>query len=245
MSLYPTSHCSHIFSAADIRLASATTSCQYSHTTSKHSLTVNRNSTFSPGSPVTYTDHFNEIGQYNVHLNFLEKAWAAWYAYMQNDTLATGIMSFVLHELVYFGRALPFIIMDRIPYFKQFKIQGVSLLTLHSTALTDRSIKCLPWPNNGNAPNLSSSHISRSNYLKYGSSIHWHTTSERQQAYHFHHGKLWRIKLPFFSFLKMHGIIGFTEHCTPKCYTKRSTSFTINTVHHSVLQLNMLPQLKL
>jgi methylsterol monooxygenase len=44
---------------------------------------------------------------------------------MQNDVLATGIMSFVMHETVYFGRALPWIIMDYIPYFKQYKIQGV------------------------------------------------------------------------------------------------------------------------
>lgn len=82
-----------------------------------------RNSTIA--SPVTYTDHFNDISQYNVHLNIFEKAWAAWYAYMQNDVLATGIMSFVLHEVVYFGRALPFMIMDKIPYFHKYKIQGV------------------------------------------------------------------------------------------------------------------------
>jgi methylsterol monooxygenase len=30
----------------------------------------------------------------------VEKLWAAWYLWMQNDTLATGIMSFVLHEFV-------------------------------------------------------------------------------------------------------------------------------------------------
>lgn len=50
---------------------------------------------------------------------------------MQNDVLATGIMSFVLHEAVYFGRALPFILMDKIPYFHQYKIQGVSSWPLH------------------------------------------------------------------------------------------------------------------
>ena len=55
-----------------------------------------------------------------------EKAWAAWYAYMQNDVLATGIMSFTMHEVIYFGRALPFIIMDKIPYFRKYKIQAVS-----------------------------------------------------------------------------------------------------------------------
>ena len=44
---------------------------------------------------------------------------------MENDTLATGIMSFVMHELVYFGRSLPWIIIDRIPWFRRYKIQSV------------------------------------------------------------------------------------------------------------------------
>lgn len=89
-------------------------------------LIVFRNSTYSNGIPVSYTEHYNDISQYNIHLNVFEKAWAAWYAYMQNDVLATGIMSFVMHEVVYFGRALPFMIMDKIPYFHKYKIQAVS-----------------------------------------------------------------------------------------------------------------------
>ena len=44
---------------------------------------------------------------------------------MQNDTLATGIMSFVMHEAVYFGRSLPWIIVDAIPAFNKYKIQNV------------------------------------------------------------------------------------------------------------------------
>lgn len=44
---------------------------------------------------------------------------------MQNDVLATGIMSFVMHEFVYFGRSLPWIIIDRMPYFNKYKIQAV------------------------------------------------------------------------------------------------------------------------
>ena len=54
--------------------------------------------------------------------------WAAWYAYMQNDVLATGIMSFLMHEIVYFGRSLPWIIIDRMSYFNRYKIQNVCLL---------------------------------------------------------------------------------------------------------------------
>lgn len=87
------------------------------------------NSTFT-GSPVSYVDHYHDISMYNVHLNTFEKAWAAWYAYMQNDVLATGIMSFAMHELVYFGRALPFILMDKIPYFRRYKIQEHKMPTL-------------------------------------------------------------------------------------------------------------------
>lgn len=45
---------------------------------------------------------------------------------MQNDTLATGIMSFLMHEIVYFGRSLPYIIIDAIPAFNRYKIQNVS-----------------------------------------------------------------------------------------------------------------------
>lgn len=46
---------------------------------------------------------------------------------MQNDTLATGIMSFAMHEIVYFGRCLPYIIIDAVPAFNKWKIQNVSL----------------------------------------------------------------------------------------------------------------------
>ena len=74
---------------------------------------------------MTYYEHFNDISQYNIHLNVFERAWAAWYAYMQNDVLATGIMSFAMHEIVYFGRCLPWMIMDQIPAFRKYKIQGV------------------------------------------------------------------------------------------------------------------------
>ena len=34
-------------------------------------------------------------------------------------------MSFVLHELVYFGRSLPWFIIDAIPYFNKYKLQNV------------------------------------------------------------------------------------------------------------------------
>lgn len=54
---------------------------------------------------------------------------------MQNDVLATGIMSFVMHEVVYFGRSLPWIIIDRMPYFNKYKIQPVRHLRSLQTPL--------------------------------------------------------------------------------------------------------------
>ena len=79
-----------------------------------------------PHTTDTYWNQFDEVSKYNGHLNCLARRWAAWYAYIGNDVLATGIMSFVMHELVYFGRSLMWIIVDQIPYFKKFKIQEVS-----------------------------------------------------------------------------------------------------------------------
>ena len=73
----------------------------------------------------TYWGQYGEISKYNVHLNVVERLWATWYAYMQNDTIATGILSFAVHEVVYFGRSLPWMIIDQIPYFRRYKIQDV------------------------------------------------------------------------------------------------------------------------
>jgi methylsterol monooxygenase len=74
----------------------------------------------------TYWSQVEEVSKYNVSLNYFERLWLAWYIYMQNDVLATGIMSFVMHEAVYFGRSLPWIIIDCIPWFRKYKIQDVS-----------------------------------------------------------------------------------------------------------------------
>jgi methylsterol monooxygenase len=62
-----------------------------------------------PHTTDTYWNNFDEVSKYNVHLNYLERMWTAWYAYIGNDALATGIMSFVMHETV----------------FNKYKIQGV------------------------------------------------------------------------------------------------------------------------
>ncbi|KAF8250812.1 putative C-4 methylsterol oxidase [Wilcoxina mikolae CBS 423.85] len=76
-----------------------------------------------------YWAAYEQVSELNVYLNIFERLWAAWYQYMENDTLATGIMSFVMHELVYFGRSLPWIIIDAIPYFRRWKIQDAKVPT--------------------------------------------------------------------------------------------------------------------
>ena len=75
----------------------------------------------------TYTDTLKNIQNYQPHLNIAEQYWAAWYTYMNNDILATGLMFFILHEVVYFGRSLPWFIIDQIPYFRRWKIQPTKI----------------------------------------------------------------------------------------------------------------------
>lgn len=105
-------------------------------------------------SSETYWGQFEEIGKYNADLNVAERLWAAWYAWMQNDVLATGIMSFVMHELVYFGRSLPWIFIDTLGMFNRYKIQGVSgtLQFIWSLLIPCRT-KFHRYGNNGIAPN--------------------------------------------------------------------------------------------
>ncbi|KAG8215747.1 hypothetical protein J3R82DRAFT_7645 [Butyriboletus roseoflavus] len=56
-------------------------------------------------------------------LGWLEQLWASWYIWIDNPIIATGLMSFLLHEIVYFGRCVPWIIIDAIPYFQKWKLQ--------------------------------------------------------------------------------------------------------------------------
>ncbi|KAF8063376.1 C4-methyl sterol oxidase [Lyophyllum atratum] len=59
-------------------------------------------------------------------LSWLEHQWVAWYIAIGSFTIATGLMSFLLDEVIYFGRSIPWIIMDAIPY------QGCTRLVLSS-----------------------------------------------------------------------------------------------------------------
>lgn len=89
------------------------------------------NSTYMAGANATgsYYSVFEEVSKHSVQLNYAERLWAAWYLWVQNDTIATGIMSFTMHELVYFGRSLPWIIIDAIPAFNKYKIQNQKVPT--------------------------------------------------------------------------------------------------------------------
>lgn len=80
-------------------------------------------------------DHFGPVNSTQVQndlygdvdlfsLNWLERTWAAWYIYIGNPVIATGLMSFLLHEIVYFGRCIPWMIIDAIPYFRKYKLQA-------------------------------------------------------------------------------------------------------------------------
>ncbi|ODV96393.1 hypothetical protein PACTADRAFT_49752 [Pachysolen tannophilus NRRL Y-2460] len=60
-------------------------------------------------------------------LNVLEKLWASYYIWIGNDIFATGLLFFTLHEFMYFGRCLPWYIIDRVPFFRRWKIQDTKL----------------------------------------------------------------------------------------------------------------------
>ncbi|EJD00388.1 uncharacterized protein FOMMEDRAFT_159067 [Fomitiporia mediterranea MF3/22] len=58
-----------------------------------------------------------------AQLNWFEHKWVQWYLSFKDPAIATGIMSFILHEVIYFGRCIPWIIVDAIPYFRRWKLQ--------------------------------------------------------------------------------------------------------------------------
>lgn len=60
----------------------------------------------------------------NSAVSKLEGYWASYYAWMDNDFLATGLLFLVIHELVYFGRSLPWYILDSFNVFRKYKIQN-------------------------------------------------------------------------------------------------------------------------
>lgn len=94
-----------------------------------------------------------------TQLNVLELAWMSWYERFDSPVVATGVMSFLLHEvglgscvraeetvelmpvlvdqIVYFGRCIPFMIMDQIKFFRKWKLQPVSSQVLEARGGAD------------------------------------------------------------------------------------------------------------
>lgn len=84
------------------------------------------NSSYNSLVDTSFTGTFNNL-QNVPGLNILERLWAAYYGYMNNDMFATGLLFFCIHEIMYFGRCLPWLMIDRIPYFNKWKIQDTKL----------------------------------------------------------------------------------------------------------------------
>ncbi|CAN3354948.1 C-4 methylsterol oxidase [Diutina catenulata] len=74
----------------------------------------------------TFGEIYTQFSELNS-LNTVEKLWGSYYYYMNNDLFATGLLFFLVHEVFYFGRCLPWYIIDRIPYFNRWKIQETKL----------------------------------------------------------------------------------------------------------------------
>lgn len=64
-----------------------------------------------------------------VELNWVETKWEEMYE-GRNPLIVTGIFAFLMHEIVYFGRFIPFLICDFIPYFQKYKLQQVIIIKI-------------------------------------------------------------------------------------------------------------------
>jgi len=71
------------------------------------------------GGVGTASYHEHELASYSL----VEQLWARYYSSFGNLTIATGILSFLLHEGVYFGRFIPWYIISKIPWFQKWKLQ--------------------------------------------------------------------------------------------------------------------------
>jgi methylsterol monooxygenase len=69
------------------------------------------------------------------NLSWAEKQWAELYV-GRNEIFVTGMAAFIMHEVVYFGRYLPFFICDFIPAFQKYKLQPVRTFIFNMYQLT-------------------------------------------------------------------------------------------------------------
>lgn len=88
-----------------------------------------KNTTYLEVTGDSLTSIYHSISRIQPQLNILERLWSTWYVYMKNDVLATGIMFFLLHEVMYFGRCLPWYLIDKFGLFRKYKIQDTKIPT--------------------------------------------------------------------------------------------------------------------
>ncbi|KAL4772568.1 fatty acid hydroxylase superfamily-domain-containing protein [Aspergillus nidulans var. acristatus] len=76
-----------------------------------------------PSGSMSYPE-LVQVAKQDSSLSWPEQLWWAHYTFWNNDVLATGLMTFLAHELIYFGRCIPWIVADSLPsVFRRFKIQ--------------------------------------------------------------------------------------------------------------------------
>ncbi|KAI8911490.1 hypothetical protein EDD86DRAFT_202536 [Gorgonomyces haynaldii] len=61
--------------------------------------------------------------------NFLEQTWLQLFDGSEYPSIRVAVVLFIWHEIVFFGRYLPFWIADQIPFFQQYRIQPDKIVT--------------------------------------------------------------------------------------------------------------------
>ena len=93
-------------------------------------------------------------------LNWFEQRWAAWYIWINNPIIATGLASFLMHEVSAGPALCPALLTIRRLCILAAAFLGSSSTLFHTLENGSYSlVKFQRLLNNGNAPNLSSSRI--------------------------------------------------------------------------------------
>ncbi|KAK8140183.1 C-4 methylsterol oxidase [Apiospora sp. TS-2023a] len=78
-------------------------------------------------APTTFAGLVSYAASHHPEFSTMEQYWWAHYTYWQNSIISTGLLAFWSHELVYFGRNIPWIVADALPsVFGRYKIQGAA-----------------------------------------------------------------------------------------------------------------------
>jgi hypothetical protein len=74
----------------------------------------------------TFTKKYTHLQQQNstdYQPNAFETLWLDFFGKSTQPAVTLGIVLFILHEIAYFGRFLPYMVMEQIPFFAKYKIQ--------------------------------------------------------------------------------------------------------------------------